>query len=816
MSSKNQSTAKSRILSDPFDVSPDDIKLYQPQVQLYSEQDGLVQGKVKSPRILISLSRDKLIDEKIGNSDFIVAALKVSQLVKWCRYQNVECVVLRDVSSLLKNAALKRKLAESTGVASVFSTSVLPRVDIRNFLLTPYFDIDEEQRICVLKGATFSLLSTLFPSIRSRAQSAYYSQAIRLGEFPLLAWRAQTVVANIWFTKELVIFFRDHGLETSDEGKLCMQGGEISWCCTGSGLPALYIPSQIPITKTLPPHIPRFEKTVRPLLSSTENAKIIEVQECYFNEFFEAMNSEDCKFTKTSSFSDFLVKQTLQQKQLQVRNIFNRLSDHPIEIFNTDLAVKLYPHQRVAVEWLLRQNSAFIGDDMGLGKTLSVLAALQELLARGEVAKGLVICPNSLCLNWEREVEQWMPGFSAMTVPKSPSKRAKILDEFESDPNQKVIILNYEIVRTHKVHEQLLRIISSYATFLCIDESQRVKNPLSKTFKMLSSLALHAKRRVLLSGTPTPKDITDIWSQIYLLDLGERFGKDYYSWLTSIAELGNDYSAYAVRRFYPKQVEFTQRRVQELLLRRKKERVIALPEKTFIERNIELSGSQLERYEEIRKDLRVRLMSVKGKIFTREVSSILEQYLRAVQIASNPRLVDPTWSGTPAKFSELDFLLEELVGEHERKVVIWTNYVGNTVELAERYKSYGTKILAGSVRPAERQETVRAFQAGPDGPRVIIALPAVAGVGLTLTRAQTAIYLDKTWNAEHWLQSIDRIHRIGQTGTVSVISLHASKVDWLISANLKRKGMAQSALMDGEANIARLPSRDELLAAVIR
>jgi SNF2 family DNA or RNA helicase len=347
-----------------------------------------------------------------------------------------------------------------------------------------------------------------------------------------------------------------------------------------------------------------------------------------------------------------------------------------------------------------------------------------------------------------------------------------------------------------------------------MDESQRVKNPLSKTFKMLSMLAQQAKRRVLLSGTPTPKDITDIWSQVYLLDLGERFGSDYHKWLTSIAELGNEHSAYAVRRFYPKQVEFTRRRVQEILLRRKKERVITLPEKSFIERSLELSGSQLERYEEIRRDLRVRLMSAKGRVFTREVSSILEQYLRAVQIASNPRLVDPSWTGTPAKFTELDFLLEELVGENEQKVVIWTNYVANTVELAQRYTSYGAEVLAGSVRQADRQAIVTAFQSSSGGPRVIIALPAVAGVGLTLTRAQYAIYLDKTWNAEHWLQSIDRIHRIGQTGSVSIISLHASKVDWLISANLKRKGEAQSALMDGEINLEGFPSREELLAAV--
>ena len=823
MNSKTRGAAKSRILQNPFNVAPDDVNLYQPEIQLYRLHDGLVHGKVRSRQTLLSLSRDLLIDDRISTTNFAIPAMDVSLLVKWCRRQGVECAVLQDVSAPLQLAASYRKQ-----IGPRANSPVLPRSDIVNSLFAPYFDFDEQRGVCLLNGASFPLLVMLFPSLRFRSQSDYFSKGIPLKEFPLLAWRAQTIALKVWYSLELVRCFLDRGIDLFDESLLCIKGGAVSWCCTGAGGAALYLPSELKkseVSNFFPSHIPRSERSVKPLQSvisdladvsetTSADARVVEIQECYFDEFFETVSDRCGEFFKTVGFVEFLERRRAQKVQLQFRNTFNRLSDYPLKIENSDLASKLFPHQRVAVEWVLRQNFAFIGDDMGLGKTLSVLTAMQELLAQGAVFKGLIICPNSLCLNWEREIGQWIPGFSALTVPKSPLQRTRILNEFEFDPGQKVLILNYEIARTPKVHALLLRVLSTFDTFLCIDESQRVKNPLSKTFKMLSTLAQQAKRRVLLSGTPTPKDITDIWSQVYLLDLGERFGSDYHKWLTSIAELGNQHSAYAVRRFFPKQVEFTQRRVQEILLRRKKERVIKLPEKSFIERNLELSGSQLERYEEIRKDLRVRLMSAKGKVFTREMSSILEQYLRAVQISSNPRLVDPSWTGTPAKFTELDFLLEELVGENEQKVVIWTNYVGNTVELAQRYASYGAEILAGSVRQADRQAIVSAFQASVGGPRVIIALPAVAGVGLTLTRAQYAIYLDKTWNAEHWLQSIDRIHRIGQTGNVSIISLHASKVDWLISANLKRKVKAQSALMDGEISLEGFPTREELLAAV--
>jgi len=475
----------------------------------------------------------------------------------------------------------------------------------------------------------------------------YFSKGIPLEEFPVTAWRVQTTSTKIWFAWELIKRIFEMEAPFSDESMLCMIGGSACWCCTGTGGPALYLPSdsvKSDISSFIPSHIPRFERSVISLGSVIEvdagvfgvserphgSGKVLEIQECYFDDFFTTVSERFGHLPQTAGFVEFLELQKAQKVQLQFRNTFNRLSDYPLKLENSELASRLYPHQRVAVEWILRQHVAFIGDDMGLGKTLSVLAAMQELFTKGAVSKGLIICPNSLCLNWEREVSEWIPGFSILTVPKSPAKRIRILNEFEFASEHKVLILNYEIARTPKVHAQLLRVLSAFDTFLCIDESQRVKNPLSRTFKMLSTLAQQAKRRVLLSGTPTPKDITDIWSQVYLLDLGERFGSDYYTWLTSIAELGNEHSAYAVRRFYPRQVEFTQRRVQEILLRRKKERVITLPGKSFIERSVELSGSQLERYEEIRKDLRVRLMSAKGRVFIREVSSILEQYLRAV------------------------------------------------------------------------------------------------------------------------------------------------------------------------------------------
>ncbi len=480
-----------------------------------------------------------------------------------------------------------------------------------------------------------------------------------------------------------------------------------------------------------------------------------------------------------------------------------------------ELAMKLFPHQRVAASWLLETPRAFLGDDMGLGKTLSVLAYFEALRAREELQFLLVICPASLVRNWARECAQWLPKRRFLVLPDEKRERLKLLRGLaRGDLHFDALAVNYESARLDHTLPELEAILRRVPSVLCLDESQRVKNSQSKSFQAMAVLAPLAKRRVLLSGTPTPKDLTDIWAQINLLDDGERFGNDYYAWLPTIAHLGNSYSEFAIREYKAGAREEVVSRVHEILLRRRKEEVIDLPEKTFSVRDVSLQGEQLKRYEEIRKDLLLRVTSINGHVFVREIDSVLEQYLRAVQVASNPRLIDPTWKGEPAKFIELDQIVQEIVVERESKLVVWTNYLKNIAELEERYKAYGVAPFSGEVSPARRAETIEEFQKG-NAIKILVAVPAAGGVGITLTAAQTAVYLERTWNAEHWLQSVDRIHRIGQRGSVNIISLSACRVDDLIGWSLKRKERAQRQLLgDEKGEFEQIPTQAQLIEAV--
>jgi hypothetical protein len=527
------------------------------------------------------------------------------------------------------------------------------------------------------------------------------------------------------------------------------------------------------------------------------------------------------KITRSESFEKLADDVRARAKLLERSVYYGALEDVApgmLPGLSEESASRLFPHQRVAVQWLQEVPYAFLGDDMGLGKTLSVLSYYSSLRKTMEFSLLLVVCPNSLARNWAREARMWFPDLKVTVLSGEKAEKAWTLRMLkEGAVAAELLIVNYEGVRLEYVTPELEQLVTARRTLLCLDESQRIKNPSAKTFKSISQIAPCCDRRVLLSGTPTPKDVSDLWAQMRILDGGERFGRSFYKWLGRVAELGTEYSQYAVKKFHDSEIAESIHRAHEVMLRRRKEKVVNLPPKTFSIREVELTGSQAERYNEIREGLMLRMRSLSGEQFVREITNILEEYLRAVQVSSNPRLIDPQWKGEPAKFLELDEIVQEIVHEQGQKMVVWTNYLGNVSELCDRYRAYGAAPFSGEVSAADREKTVRAFQES-DTPKILVAVPAAGGVGITLTAAQTAVYVDKTWNAEHWMQSVDRIHRIGQHGTVNVISLLGCKVDQIIHWNLRRKEQGQARVLGdydspGE-DVRHRVTRDELLEAL--
>jgi SNF2 family DNA or RNA helicase len=201
----------------------------------------------------------------------------------------------------------------------------------------------------------------------------------------------------------------------------------------------------------------------------------------------------------------------------------------------------------------------------------------------------------------------------------------------------------------------------------------------------------------------------------------------------------------------------------------------------------------------LRNELALWVKTLDGDEVLKEAEAILARLVRLAQLASNPRLLDKGYDETPAKFVSLDELVASYMAIDGQKMIIWSSFVENVDELAERYAKYGAVVLHGEVSAEDRDRAVQSFR--EEAPtRILVANPAAAREGLTLTEANVAVYVDRTFNLVDYLQSQDRIHRISQTQECEIILIVANAtIDLFVDFSLEQKHrLAQFSQDDSE------------------
>ena len=204
----------------------------------------------------------------------------------------------------------------------------------------------------------------------------------------------------------------------------------------------------------------------------------------------------------------------------------------------------LFPHQRAGVEFLAKSRRALLADEPGLGKTAQAIRALKKLADFGEeVFPALIVCPNTLKKNWEREFDKWWPGVNVSVINGSAAQRKKALED-----EAQVYVINWESLRTHskltgygsialarcedcgghdskitqtrcEVHSRELNLINFKAVIA--DEIHRSKDPKSKQTRALWAATGNADIRYALTGTPIANDVVDLWPILHWLDAKE-------------------------------------------------------------------------------------------------------------------------------------------------------------------------------------------------------------------------------------------------------------------------------------------------------
>ncbi len=432
----------------------------------------------------------------------------------------------------------------------------------------------------------------------------------------------------------------------------------------------------------------------------------------------------------------------------------------------------LLPHQWLPVHHLLAVPNAANFSVPGAGKTTMVLAAFHDLRSRGEVECLVVIGPGSAFLPWEEEYRLCF-GAAARSVVRlsgSPEEREVA---YRRALRAELVLVTYHTANNDRA--ALVNLLRHMRAMLVLDESHYVKGSGALAEAVLH-LAPEAVRRVVLTGTPMPNGYLDLWTQAtFLWPEQHLFGNRVQFRSLVSSSQGQDTAKERVRPLFtrvrksdldlpqqnyvriPVSMAPHQRRIYDLLAARTLNDLGLLPgERTVIR--------------QWRRARMVRLLQAASNpallaqhsiefslppedSLDRPVLEVLEHYLRFEQ---------------PKKVLAAVELTRQLLENPHEKVIIWTHFVHNIELLLEYLADVGALPLYGAV-PREgaddedysREQHVRAFR-HDSSRRVLVANPGAAAESVSLHKVcHHAIYLDRTFNAGQFMQSRDRIHRVG-------------------------------------------------------
>lgn len=490
---------------------------------------------------------------------------------------------------------------------------------------------------------------------------------------------------------------------------------------------------------------------------------------------------------------------------------------------NFDFKRKPFSHQLSGIEYLLANPEAALLDEMGCGKSYQIASALGILFKNKEIDRALIVAPMSLLRTWQEELKL-ATDIPFTVIVGTQTQRQKALAS-----KTPIFIIHYEGLRIEEEH--LGAWLQKGKGVLVFDESQRIKNLTALTTMAALRVRPLAQRCYIATGTPIANRPIDLFSQYLVVDNGRTFGKKFQEFKNKYCEM--EIKTFQVGRKTIRKEQFVgvrngpelRERILKTSLRRLKSDVLDLPPILFKDYVVELKTEQKAMYNQMRDNLRIEVSKMAPKDVVATASSIAVQLLRLSQIASNPKLLDNSYDGSNAKLKELKDLLEDILADETKKVILWSHYVANVHALMEEFVSYNAVGHTGEMAVDDRQKSVSSFQDDPTC-RLFIATPQSAKEGLTLvprdgkTQADTMIYVDLNFDSGSYVQSQARFHRIGQSSEHCLV-IHLvgeSTVDEYIRRAVVDKIATASQILDdnGVINPAFTKqnvsfSKDELL-----
>ena len=389
-----------------------------------------------------------------------------------------------------------------------------------------------------------------------------------------------------------------------------------------------------------------------------------------------------------------------------------------------------FPYQREGIAFLYGAHFAILADEMGLGKTMQAISTVRLLLRTGEVRNVLFVCPKPLVSNWKREFALWAPEINVQAIEGGPQRR-KWFWQLDNIP---IKIANYELLNRDMEYFSCPRNMGGpMFDLVVLDESQRIKNRSSATSE--AARAIPRKRSWALTGTPVENSQEDLVGIFEFLSPG-------------FLESG----------LKPMEISTI---VGDHILRRTKEKVLTdLPPKMIRDGVLELTPAQKDSYDLAEQAGTSRLKEMEEDD-SLSFQNVFELILRLKQICN----FDPR-TGESSKLERLSADLEEVV-QSGRKAIIFSQWVETLLQLKPHLQRFGPVEYHGRIPSKQRDGVIEKFR-NDKNCSVILMSYGAGSVGLNLQFAQYVFLFDRWWNPAVEDQAINRAHRIGAAGPVTV------------------------------------------------
>lgn len=410
--------------------------------------------------------------------------------------------------------------------------------------------------------------------------------------------------------------------------------------------------------------------------------------------------------------------------------------------------MKLFPHQRAGIDWLVSHPRAILADELGLGKTAQVLLATNHLLPLSEGGRCLVVAPSLLLTNWEREIRLWLGSEISVTILDSYAgtileREVKLLDVKKG-----FCLINYEALR------RMGQGIYSMWDGLILDEAHRVKNRKSQTFKSLRSLARQATVVFLLTGTPVMNETGDLWSLLHLVDRHQF--SSYWRFVQEFANVYQNKYGWVVEG--TRNVEDLQSLLKNLLLRREKDKVLDLPSKVVKTVWLKMSQPQAQAYSQMKEKMRTQLLSGRSLHVTVNIA----QLTRLRQISVSPTLLEEEL--LPLLGPKVEVILD--LCKTDLPLVVFSQFAKALLGLKRTLDKEGFQVETITGETSNRQKILDRFTSGKLD---VLGLSTSLSEGISLVAGRTTVFLDKMWTPARNIQAQDRLHRLGQFQLVTIV-----------------------------------------------